>query len=321
MKAMQWLDGVVAVSGEIRDSRGEDSYSYLFSETGGMAAVLDGCGGLGARRYGTLESKSGAYLASRVVSEALQRHFEALPPDAREKRSAQRLQTALSAALRDARARLPGGEGQASGAMVRTLPTTLSCVLMSPASDGLYARFLWAGDSRGYVLTANGLVQATRDDLSGGPDAMENLYEDAAMNNVLQADEPFRINERLFRLPLPGVVIAATDGAFGCLSSPMDFEHFLLDTLSQAGSLRAWQTLLQDALGAGAQDDFTMLLMPFGWHSFKALRGGLEGRRLALRERFVIPMDAYSPRDRAQMFRVWETYKPQYYSEGMNVRA
>ncbi len=42
----------------------------------GLVGVFDGCGGIGSRRYEILNSKTGAYIASRIVGECVAEWFE-----------------------------------------------------------------------------------------------------------------------------------------------------------------------------------------------------------------------------------------------------
>lgn len=65
-----------AISGEMVSQSGEDSYIYSFNENKGLVGVFDGCGGIGSRRYQTLNSKTGAYISARAVSECVADWFD-----------------------------------------------------------------------------------------------------------------------------------------------------------------------------------------------------------------------------------------------------
>ena len=54
---------------------GEDSYLLAFRENAGVCAVFDGLGGSGSRQYKEYGDKTGAYIASRAVSEELYNWF------------------------------------------------------------------------------------------------------------------------------------------------------------------------------------------------------------------------------------------------------
>ena len=61
--------------------RGEDSYLIGFRENAGVCAVFDGLGGSGSRQYKEYGDKTGAYIASRAVSEEMYNWFLAFSED------------------------------------------------------------------------------------------------------------------------------------------------------------------------------------------------------------------------------------------------
>ena len=52
------------------------------------------------------------------------------------------------------------------------------------------------------------------------------------------------INVKKIRIEHPCIIMAATDGCFGYLKSPMEFEKLLLDTLLAGESIVQWQNAL-----------------------------------------------------------------------------
>ena len=60
---------------------GEDSYLLAFRENAGVCAVFDGLGGSGSRQYKEYGDKTGAYIASRAVSEEMYNWFLAFSED------------------------------------------------------------------------------------------------------------------------------------------------------------------------------------------------------------------------------------------------
>ena len=104
--------------------------------------------------------------------------------------------------------------------MQRSLPTTLCAAIAGGPSFASDLCFLWAGDSRGYVLDAEGLHQCTRDHLRGDPDPFESLYRDRPLSALISADAPVALSLRRLRVPKPCVLLVATDGAFGWRTSP-----------------------------------------------------------------------------------------------------
>ena len=67
---------------------------------------------------------------------------------------------------------------------------------------------------------------------------MTNLRQDSVISNAMSADTAFVINHHQMSLPRPFLIIAATDGCFGYLPSPMHFEWLLLSTLRDASGPR-----------------------------------------------------------------------------------
>ncbi|MEG0741248.1 MAG: protein phosphatase 2C domain-containing protein [Clostridia bacterium] len=277
--------------------QGEDSFAVRTKAQKSILCVADGCGGLGSRRYDKLNAHTGAYLAAKLAVNAFTGWAEeqaALPRSAPEGRA---LCTELEGDLQEvlqafARRNCEDGEGtRIVGSMQRLLPTTLSAVIAQRRPDaGTDCFFLWAGDSRGYVLDGGGLHQCTRDDLRGDPDALESLYRDVPLSNLLSADQPVRLNLRLLSTQAPCLLICATDGAYGCLPTPMEFEMLLLSTMLAADCVENWQEKLEIALSKLAHDDATVLGALCGFESYQQMKQLLAPRREALRRAFITPV-------------------------------
>ena len=317
-----WLNGILPVFREFKQDHGEDSFCYSVSDTSSLIAVMDGCGGLGSRRYERHGGKTGAFIASRLVSETLLRWYEQYHPAASNEKNSSHLCVELQKCMNQAKEVLQAeARSLMLGSMVRTLPTTLCGVLIEPRdSNTILARFFGAGDSRGFVLTADCFCQITQDDLIGSPDAMENLFMDAPMSMTVNADQPVRLHDCLIKMQMPVMFITATDGVFSYFRSPMDFEFFLLDTLQCSSSLMEWQKNMDQVLKNVAADDYSMLIAPCGYTSFKQLHSSVRRRREWLNKEYIKPMNAYQPRNREQIAQLWNQYKAYYYG-GENVHG
>ncbi len=303
------------VAHEAVPGKGEDSYAYLLRKGDALLAAFDGCGGLGAQRYGAFDGQTGAFVAARMAAAAVMDWFSRREPLKDLPQAEPPVLEEVRAVLKAQMTRIRRGANEASalrGSMVRSFPTTAAIALADCSrQDGFDALFLWAGDSRGYLLTPSGLRQLTRDELRGGPDAFENLYADAPLSNSVNADDEITLSARAVRAPYPAVLFVATDGAFGYVPSPMQFEMLLLEALEEAQSPKAWEDALARRLAALAGDDATLVMAILGWSDFEALRRDFAPRRDALRR--LLP-DAARSEDRAVLEAVWADYRRDYYA-------
>lgn len=308
MTFLDFLDVQFGFSCEKIPHKGEDSWCHSFHENAGMLGVFDGCGGLGAAVYSRISGKTGAYLASRAASKAAMDWFSrgsetgVYRPEALQ----QSLMDCLGVCVRAANT--VGSKFR--GSMVRLMPSTCSVWLIEPEGELLRATSINAGDSRNYILCDRGLFQISVDDLHG-EDAMSNLYNDGAMTNVISADGNFTLGVECLDLDAgrsPCILISATDGCFGYLRSPMEFEFLLLDTLMHAESVDSWQASLQEVIGAIAGDDQSFAAAAFGFGTFQAMQQTLAPRHRTLQTMLSPLGDSTEKR-----WEVWETYKHNYY--------
>lgn len=276
--------------------------------------MADGCGGLGSRRYAELDGQTGAHAASRVAAQSVKRWAAAcrsLPKDPSEGRELQRsLQGTLEADLSAfvAEHRLTEGGSRIVGSMQRLLPTTLCMAL---ADGGERACFLWAGDSRGYVLDETGLHLYTRDDVKRPMDELERLRCDAPLSLCVSADRPVRLHLRSVALPKQGLLICATDGVYGCVFSPMELEEIFLASLTGAQDAATWQRRLAAAIRRLAGDDATLCCLPFGFAHFDEMKRFFEPRLELLRREHLDGIRRH-PGDADVLRESWKRYQPGY---------
>jgi len=314
MQTILPLDFTLSFCREMLPGQGEDSYCLSFCENAGLLAVFDGCGGAGARTHNYFSGHTEAYMASRLCAGAFYDAFRAAFPCRLSARA-----VAERVFAPEALARLkqytppvePGGFVM-KGSMVRTLPTTAAAALIQPGSgDALAVSAIWAGDSRVYVLDGDGLAQLTVDDTSV-PDPMENVYEDGVLRNILCSDREVTLHCTTVEVKLPFVVLTATDGCFGYVSTPMEFEGLLLQTLLGAETPARWETTLADTIGALAGDDHSLCLAAFGYGSFENLQDSLRQRLAWLTQQFLIPVSRLPVEDRESRFALWAQYRDNY---------
>ncbi|WP_234323045.1 serine/threonine protein phosphatase [Streptomyces bikiniensis] len=270
---------------------GEDAEPFVvhhLETQQGMIAVFDGSGGAGATP--TWQGPdgawhTGAWVGSRVARLAVDCWFREVALGNEEA-----VPESLHLYLRWFLSKAPQRHSKIGGTMRRRLPTTLAAVHYRFHAD--YSRVelrpLWAGDSRAYVLSpTSGLHVLTRDHTRES-DALELLRTDPPMTNVVCADREFTIDtQHLASFALPCVLVAATDGYFGYVHTPADFEHLLLSTLREAHNEYEWADLLRREVQAYTGDDASLALLALGHKDFAHLRSSYERRFADLTERYV----------------------------------
>jgi serine/threonine protein phosphatase PrpC len=299
----------------------------------GLIAVFDGMGGAGGTVYETPAGpRTGAYLASRLTRDVVEQRMVALlDPEWNldGAATAQDLQRSVRAALRERLAELKAPASGLRSRLLRALPTTMAMIALQrrePHGDRWACHALWAGDSRAYVFRpATGAQQLTADDIRDRGDAMANLREDSVVSNAMSADTDFVVHHRKVELTAPFLVIAATDGCFGYLPSPMHFEHLVLAALRDAPDTDSWSAAVQAAVSAVTGDDAAMATLGVG-ADHDGFRTLFAQRTAELEQRWIAPLDDLDAdlqqherkleelrtARRQRQAQLWAAYKPGY---------
>ncbi len=290
------LSSIFCVAGEMNEDNGEDSYYYAVKDNRVIVSVFDGCGGIGARRYGNYSDKTGAFVASRAVCGGVKEWFLNANGDIRDY-----IKRALKVCTD-----YGDKAGRLMGSLGKSFPTTAAVIVVAMnGKDRLTASCYWAGDSRGYLLDFNGLHQLSTDDVDG-EDAYSNLSDDGVLKNVISAGAAFEVNCKVIDITGPCVLFTATDGCFGYLNSPAVFEHMLLDTCIKADSIMSWKRDLDKNIQEFTGDDYTMSVAAFGFDDFCSMQKFFLDRCSFLKERYI---DSELSEDEK-----WNSYKDSYYS-------
>lgn len=305
MTLLDCLDFTFGFCQEKKIAKGEDSWCYSFNEQAGLLGVFDGCGGSGAKIYQRLHSHTGAYLASRTVSNAVMRWFERACEGNGLSNAA--LEAQISESLNACSAQAGQTATKLRSKLSRELPTTAAIWVVNMEGPCINATSISAGDSRTYLLDERGLMQVSVDDLRG-EDAMSDLYNSAPMTNVISAKQPIKLNYSAYTLTKPGILLAATDGCFGYLRSPMEFEYLLLNTLMQSKSPHQWHQIISHEIESIAGDDQSMAVAAFSYGSFTRMQQALSPRYNTLKIIVQGFDDELQCRNQA-----WESYKSGYY--------
>jgi hypothetical protein len=313
---------------------GEDSDPILrHGRELGLIGVFDGMGGAGGTVYETPEGpRTGAYLASRLARDVVEQRMVALlDPEWNLDglAAAHDLQRSVRAALRERLAELRAPASGLRSRLLRALPTTMALAALQrhePGGDRWTCHLLWAGDSRVYVFEpGSGARQLTVDDIRERGDAMANLREDSVVSNVMSADTDFVVHHRQVELTAPFLVIAATDGCFGYLPSPMHFEHLMLAALRDAPDTDSWSAAVRAAVSAVTGDDAAMATLGPGADN-DGFRTLFVERTAELECRWIEPLDGLEAElqdqerklaelraaRRERQAALWAAYKPSY---------
>jgi serine/threonine protein phosphatase PrpC len=277
------IDVLLKIEEEKQPGEGEDAaVSWVSRQSAGsqsaLIASLDGLGGSGAKRYPNAKNWTGARLSSFSCGRALVNwfHDNQIGELGLQGYALEKIRDSLEQVLHECVEQLAKQPSPIQGSrivssMVRSFPTTIAAVLLSTEQGAARVLFLWAGDSRCYLLTKNGLRQMTRDDLKKNIDPFDNLIKDGVMSNVV-CEEGFHIHCIEKKIAEPFMVITATDGCFGYLTSPMAFEGLLLETLEESNTPLEWEGKLREAIGAVTGDDYTLQASAVGFCDFAMLK-------------------------------------------------
>lgn len=295
--------------GEKKKGAGEDRGIWGMAgdrRQGVYIGVFDGCGGSGAKQYTKYGNRTGAYMAAEAASSVFKSWFAG--PYFRSGGDEEELKKALLSGLNRLQT-LYGEDTLVRGMMSKRFPTTAAAAICTPAQAGAYALdCYWAGDSRVYMLDARGLAQLTADDLSD-VDAMENLTEDSPLTNQINLTTDFTIHKNRVVFREPGIVFAATDGCFGYLSTPMEFEYLLLGTLQKADSHGEWIQRVRSAVEHFAGDDYTFSAFALGFDTWLSLKRAFSPRTACVLNQYIRPAREMSLQEKT---RLWLQYKPNY---------
>jgi serine/threonine protein phosphatase PrpC len=281
-----------------------------------LLAVFDGLGGAGSTPYTIVDSGkvfSGAYLASRCAKAVCEAFFKLWDKEANQN-FALGLQEALKYSFTAYRQELYAPESRLKSKLIKTLPTTIAGILLEENRHDilptLQATAFWAGDSRCYYWQKDEFMQISVDDLSGNPDALQNLRLDATITNCVHVEGNFIIHHTTHHFGEPTIFLVATDGCFGYVPTPMHFEFMLLETLMKSHyDMEDWAEKLKEALLAITGDDMSIALTAWGFQHLEHIKSYFYPRYEELQRDFIeIWENASPPREEIENI-LWSKYQ------------
>lgn len=319
------IDCSVSLTVEKKHNNGEDCEAHSINRNAAFFGAFDGCGGSGSQPCPKFNGKTEAYIASRVVADAFLNWFERY--DDNSGWHLDELNDTVIAFLNECN-ELVGEKSSLVGGIKKKFPTTAAAGICHPKGNTIEVELYWSGDSRVYLLSPEGLAQLTEDDL-GGIDAMENLTDDGVLTNMINLSKDFSIHHGHISLDRPGVIFAATDGCFGYLSTPMEFEYLLLETMLRSDCVSSdysdvpnskvdqysekrvgWQEKLRERIGEIAGDDYTISGYAIGFGGFDEMKKAFISRANSLYSRIILDLEKKTYGEKLEL---WNEYRDNYY--------
>lgn len=304
---LPFVDFFLESSREKIPQRGEDSYFFAMKEEAAICGVFDGCGGSGAKRYENYKGKTGAYIASRMISGAIKDWFFSQDAYKNSLPDITKLEHRIREYLAFCNAQAEQSQ-TIKGKMSLSFPSTVAVISCSIENGIITAHCVWAGDSRCYLLNRNGLKQLSDDDLAG-LDPMDNLTAGGGLTNVANASKPFELHQKTIAIDEPGILFSASDGCFGYLSTPMEFEYLLEETLERSGCPADWERNFDEIVSEVTGDDFSICGFSFGFDDFQRLKDAMKMRCLFMLENYIRPMEKMPLEEKKDL---WHKYSKEY---------
>lgn len=300
-----------------KEGMGEDYFSYSypkeFQNNNAFIAVFDGCGGIGAKRFEIdTEIYTGAYLASRACAYKTLEYYKKNGSFNFDKMDSVNLEIEYVQALNEISSKCSTRGSELKGRLAsKNFPTTASIISVKYENGMLYSEFLWAGDSRGYILDSEGLKQITIDDLDDEQDAMSNILNDASLSNLINSDEEFKIHTILKSHDRPVLFISATDGCFGYFTTPMHFEYVILHSICESDSINEFERNLSGIIREFTADDFTFGIIAAGFESFNSMKSYFKDREKYIYKNYIKVLEETNTNEVRE--KLWDEYKKSYY--------
>lgn len=304
------IDFMSMISEEMISDHGEDSFCCALREETALIGVFDGCGGLGATTYPRLKNHTGAYLASRTVSGAIYNWFDNCD---KKQENDEEFVAVIKDYITQYYEKISNyidTNSKIRGSMVRDLPTTLAIGYLEKKNDNILLHVIWCGDSRIYLLDQRGLAQLTRDDVQS-KNALSNLSDDGALTNVISMDGKYMLHHNVMTINAPTLIFAATDGCFGYVPSPMNFEYLILESICMSSCVNEFESILKKKLAEITGDDFSFNLISLGYKNYNDLKHQVKVRFNYIKKKYILPLNK-GKNNKDLIQKLWKLYQVDY---------
>lgn len=163
--------------------------------------------------------------------------------------------------------------GRISGQIL--LPTTLAAIRTEESGDFVLAEVMWAGDSRAYAITKDGLKLLSRDD-EDGSGSITNIFDG-------REEKDTRMNYRVYKLQKPCVLMALSDGIFDPFApnDNLGVENVFLNLIAASENLEEVKEKLVTYFDKVHGDDASVSFRAYGFGTFAEMKSAF-AERLAL---------------------------------------
>jgi len=158
--------------------------------------------------------------------------------------------------------------------MIHKLPTTF-CAVVFEKIGGRQAvptyelLTIWAGDSRAYAVTPDGLVQLT---VENGGDGGAQHVAAGRMENCVSERTPNKLQWARRTLTGPSFVFACSDGVYELRRSAAEFSAYLVDKVSSSASEKDLASRIRRDFESSAGDDCSIAFTFLAVASFDEFR-------------------------------------------------
>lgn len=151
------------------------------------------------------------------------------------------------------------------------LPTTLASIRYTTVNNKINVEALWAGDSRCYAFTKEGLFQLSMDD-EDASGAITNLFH--------EGNNDTKLNYKKYEFTPPCILFAVSDGFFDPFEpyENLGLEHLLFDCINKSTTIDEFKTNLELKLNQIHADDASIAFTAIGFKDFSTMKNHLQNR-------------------------------------------